>query len=378
VRHKLKLPVSQEAFLSDFWQQSHLFMPAALPDFQPPLSRHEVAGLAFEDEIESRLVEQSPEGWSLFHGPFTEEDYIREHPWTLLVQAVDQVIDSVAQLHTLADFIPRWRIDDVMVSYSNDGASVGPHFDNYDVFLLQGEGQKLWKIGQQCNENTSHLAGSELRILEDFEPSDEYLLNPGDVLYVPPGLAHWGISQGEGTTFSLGFRAPGINHMLSRRVDLALEGLSHDALYADAKRLASTRPGEISDRDISNAVEQVTRVFESALGDEAWFGELVTEPRYEIEVDHAECESMRTLLTDGANTAAMNGDSRLAWQAVATGVLVYANGEHLRVSAEMLPALEVLCEGGTLKARSLSEILQSETGRVLLNFLIDSGCIHVQ
>jgi 50S ribosomal protein L16 3-hydroxylase len=288
------------------------------------------------------------------------------------------MIERVAELRGVAGFIPCWRVDDVMVSYANDGGSVGPHFDNYDVFLIQGEGQKLWRIGQHCDENTPLLPDSDLRILKDFELQCEYLLNPGDVLYVPPGVAHWGVSQGESTTFSLGFRAPALNHMLSRRVDSLLESLSADALYEDVGRVASVRPGEITTKDISSAVRKVTQAFAAALGDETWFGELVTEPRYEIEVEPGECELMRSRITEDTTEIQLNLDSRVAWQEAGEEILVYANGEHCRVSSGALPALTTLIERGTLKGQSLDEILQSRSGRVLIDFLIDSGSINVQ
>ena len=138
-----ELNLDREDFLARYWQRKPLLIRQAINNFHPPLSSHQLAGLALEDEVESRIIEPSGNGWTLHHGPFSNADYQRQNPWTLLVQAVDHYIPEVARLRRTVDFIPQWRVDDVMVSYAVDGGSVGPHYDNYDVFLLQGEGERL-------------------------------------------------------------------------------------------------------------------------------------------------------------------------------------------------------------------------------------------
>ena len=181
-----ELNVDRESFLAQYWQRKPLLMRAAIDNFKPPLSSHKMAGLALEEQVESRIIEQRGADWLLHHGPFSSRDFQRNDPWTLLVQAVDHYIPEVAELRKLVDFIPSWRVDDVMASYAVDGGSVGPHYDNYDVFLLQGEGERLWKLGQFCDESSALLPHDELRILSLFECQHEYLLRPGDMLYVPP------------------------------------------------------------------------------------------------------------------------------------------------------------------------------------------------
>ena len=152
-----ELNLDREDFLARYWQNKPLLIRGAIKNFKPPLSSHALAGLALEDDIESRLVEYRDKQWQLHHGPFRNADFHRDNPWTLLVQAVDHFIPEVAALRKLVDFLPQWRVDDVMVSYAVDGGSVGPHYDNYDVFLLQGEGQRLWKLGQFCDGSTALL-----------------------------------------------------------------------------------------------------------------------------------------------------------------------------------------------------------------------------
>ena len=177
-----------DSFLRDYWQQKPLLIRGPWEAWRNPLDPDELAGLACEAQIESRLVVGGEGKWAVEHGPFGEVRFAKlgMEPWTLLVQAVDHHIPEVAALLAPFRFIPNWRIDDVMVSYATDGGGVGPHYDQYDVFLIQGPGQRRWRVGQHCNANSALLPHEDLRLLADFEATDEYLLEPGDILYIPP------------------------------------------------------------------------------------------------------------------------------------------------------------------------------------------------
>src|SRR5690606_1072476 len=181
-----------------------------------PLSPEELAGLACESFVESRLVSRSNDDWRMRNGPFRERDFLKlpERDWTLLVQAVDQWLPEVRKLLRHVDFLPSWRVDDVMISYATPGGGVGPHFDYYDVFLVQGLGSRVWKLGQWCTAADELRSESGLKLLRHFETRAEYTLHPGDVLYVPPGLAHWGTSIDNSLCYSLGFRAPSVAELL--------------------------------------------------------------------------------------------------------------------------------------------------------------------
>lgn len=217
-------------FLAEYWQKKPLLIKNALADV-PTLSADELAGLSMEDDIESRLVleDQHGSGWQLRPGPFSEQELqgLPDSHWSLLVQAVDQWLPEVHALLDHFSFLPRWRLDDIMVSLSADQGSVGPHFDNYDVFLLQTSGQKRWRIGQVCDADTPLVENAPLCLMQDFQQQEEYLLEPGDMLYLPPRLAHWGIAEGESMTFSIGFRAPTAVELLD---DLATELLANPKL----------------------------------------------------------------------------------------------------------------------------------------------------
>jgi 50S ribosomal protein L16 3-hydroxylase len=372
-----ELNLDRESFLARHWQTRPLFIAGAVRNFKPPFSRHQLAGLALEEEVESRIIECSDDQWQLHHGPFANSDFDRKLPWTLLVQAVDHYIPAVAQLRKLIDFIPQWRVDDVMVSYAVDGGSVGPHFDNYDVFLLQGEGERLWKLGQFCDESTPLLPHDDLRILRDFECTAEYLLGPGDMLYVPPGIAHWGIAQGDCTTFSIGFRAPRINDMVSRWADQLLEQMEPQDFYRDARQEPATRPGEIRPRDLQRAMAQLQAALDQASGNH-WFGELVTEPRYDLGELDCELDEALAALADGTEFVALSAAAKLAWQQEAEGITVFANGESQTFDESVLPGLVILCDSWRLASTDLEDALADTNTYTLLEYLLRSGCLYVQ
>src|SRR5690606_32440789 len=240
--------ISAREFLRDYWQKKPLLIRQAIPDFQNPLSPDELAGLSLEEEVESRLViEHGDSPWELRRGPFAEDTYqqLPERDWTLLVQAVDQLVPEVAELLQHFRFLPNWRIDDVMISYATDGGGVGPHFDNYDVFLLQAHGRRRWRIGRQKDKTLR--PGLPLKILAAFEPEEEHVLEPGDMLYLPPGWAHDGIAEGECMTYSIGFRSPNgaqlAHEVLQRMAEAAAD--EEGAIYRDAQQSAVANPGAI-------------------------------------------------------------------------------------------------------------------------------------
>lgn len=279
-------------FLAEYWQRKPLLIRQALPGFTSPIEADELAGLALEEDIESRLIIESNASpyWSLQCGPFDDESFQSLPPshWTLLVQAVDQWGPEVHDLLSHFDFLPQWRVDDIMLSYAADQGSVGPHFDQYDVFLLQGEGQRRWRLGQHCDINTPLLKGPELRIVDNFEQSEEWLLEPGDMLYLPPGLAHWGIAEGECMTYSIGFRAPSATELLS---DLATELLSRNSatdplVYRDPTLTSAMAKGAIDERFIDEVRSLLLRQLDDREQLAKWFARFMTTRKYpDLELD---------------------------------------------------------------------------------------------
>jgi 50S ribosomal protein L16 3-hydroxylase len=372
-----QLNLDRASFLDEYWQRKPLLIRNGAANFSPPLSSDHLAGLALEEHVESRLIEQRNDCWQQLHGPFCTADFTREHPWTLLVQAVDHYVEEVAALQALFDFIPRWRMDDVMVSYAVDGGSAGPHYDNYDVFLLQGEGQRLWRIGQHCDSSTALLPHEDMRLLKHFATREEFLLDPGDILYVPPGIAHWGIAVGECTTFSIGFRAPTVNDLVSRWTEQLLMQSDEEQFYRDAGRAPSTRAGEIATADLERALAQLRDALAQNVSNQ-WFGELVTEPRYDIEPEQEETERAAALLHSDAQTVSLQPGAKLAWQEDGTGLIVYANGESFACGAPAMASLVILCDRQNLEGDTLDKALGDSDTANMLERLVQNGCLHVE
>ncbi|MDA7589491.1 cupin domain-containing protein [Porticoccaceae bacterium] len=278
--HSILGDLTADQFLAEYWQKKPLLIRNAIPNFEPPIDGDDLAGLSLEAEVESRLV--IGDDWALEHGPFEESRFasLPEQNWSLLVQGVDLWVPEVADLLSSFDFLPSWRVDDIMVSYAEDGGNVGPHFDYYDVFLIQGEGQRHWQIGQLCSEADLHTDSTALKILKNLKVSDEWTLNPGDMLYLPPKIAHHGVAIGQCTTFSVGFRAPAATEMLD---DLATELLSRDITpnHLQDPPLKAAMANE----PISGAyIQQVKELLQQTLDDEQmlgeWFAQFMTEPKY--------------------------------------------------------------------------------------------------
>ena len=270
-----------DGFLQEYWQQKPLLIRQALPGYISAISPDELAGLALEEEVESRLVVGGGNNWSLRHGPFTEQDFLDlpQQDWTLLVQAVDLWVPQVQQLLELFAFLPLWRLDDVMVSFACPGGSVGPHFDQYDVFLLQVAGTRRWQIGGQCDGSTPLKADCQIRMLESFSSREEWLLEPGDMLYLPPGIAHWGVAESECLTYSIGFRSPNIADLLA---DLAVELMAqgYDAHYRDPAMSQALAGPDIAQAFVAQAKQQLWQAIDNddLIGD--WFARFMTAPKY--------------------------------------------------------------------------------------------------
>jgi 50S ribosomal protein L16 3-hydroxylase len=271
-----------EPFLRDYWQQRPLLIRNPWHEWSNPIDPEELAGLACEPGVESRLVTQAPERWSLEHGPLPETRFaeIDRPGWTLLVQAVDHHVDAVAALLEPFRFIPNWRLDDVMVSYAADGGGVGAHFDQYDVFLVQGLGRRRWQVGARCDDSTPLLPDEDLRRLAHFEPTDEWVLEPGDMLYVPPGFAHNGVAVGDDCmTYSIGFRAPSRSELIAGWSESVLDTLVDDDRYADPGLAPQDNPGEIAAPALARLQAMVAEAMLDPDAFARWFGAFTTAPK---------------------------------------------------------------------------------------------------
>lgn len=366
-------------FLRDYWQKKPLLVRQAIPDFESPISPDELAGLALEEEVESRLViEHGERPWELQRGPFNEDTFqaLPERDWTLLVQAVDQFVPEVAELLEDFKFLPKWRIDDLMISFAAPGGGVGPHFDNYDVFLLQAHGHRRWQIGQMCDADSPLLPHADLKILAQFEPTDEWVLAPGDMLYLPPCLAHCGTAEDDCMTYSVGFRAPSAAEVLTHFTDFLGQFLPDEERYSDADIQPSEDPNQIQ-RD---ALERLKALLNEHMSDErllmTWFGQFMTEPKYPELVAGIEIEEEEFLgaLEDGA-IIIRNPSARMAWSEVGEDLVLFASGQSRLVSANLRELLKLICSADALHVENLGTWLADDEGRTLLWELVKQGSL---
>jgi len=366
-------------FLRDYWQKKPLLVRQAFPDFESPIDPDELAGLALEEEVESRLVlEHGERPWELRRGPFAEDAFatLPERDWTLLVQAVDQFVPEVAELLEHFRFLPSWRIDDVMVSFAAPGGSVGPHFDNYDVFLLQGHGKRNWKVGQMCDSDSPLLEHTDLRILAEFEQSGEWTLEPGDMLYLPPRLAHYGVAEDDCLTYSVGFRAPSAAEVLTHFTDFLSQFLPDEERYSDADAQPAADPHQIQ----HDALDRLKALLAEHMGDErlllTWFGQFMTEPRYPELVSGEELseEDLIDSLEQGA-ILIRNPSARMAWSEVDDNLLLFASGQSRLLSGHLRELLKLVCAADALHVENLAQWLEDEEGLTLLCQLVKQGSL---
>ena len=245
--------IDEQHFLNEIWQKKPLLIRQAFPDFVTPLPADELAGLSLEPDTTGRIITQEDNGaFALEHGPFDEDRFatLTGNQWSLLVTDVEKHVPQFIAWLLPFRFIPDWRIDDLMVSYAPDGGSVGAHVDEYDVFLLQASGVRTWRIDARSDTAHQMRVDGDLKTLANFEPTDEWDLIAGDMLYLPPGMAHHGIAKGEDcTTWSIGFRAPRLPDFIARVSELLSEKMTQQHRYTDG-RMKPARPGEISRESI--------------------------------------------------------------------------------------------------------------------------------
>lgn len=354
-------------FMRRYWQKKPLLVRAALPAARPFVERPRLFELAARDDVESRLVVHDRSGWTLRHGPFARRALppLQQPRWSLLVQGLDLHLDAAHELLQRFRFVPDARLDDVMVSYASDGGGVGPHFDSYDVFLLQIQGRRRWRIGRLGRPQL--LPDVPLKILANFEPEQEWLLEPGDMLYLPPRWAHDGIAEGECMTCSIGFRAPGrveLARALLQRLVEEEDAVSGAPLYRDPAQPATAEPARIPAALRDFAADAVQRALAAPGWLDTALGEVLSEPKPAVWFDagaavpeHAGARlDRRTRMLHDARRIYINGESYRAGGRDATLMRQLADTRRLaasdvgRLSADARALLDEWAEAGWLRA----------------------------
>lgn len=339
------LGMTPEVFLRDYWQKKPLLIRNAFPDFETPVQPEDLAGLACEEGALSRIVmhDRANDRWTLRHGPFEEEEFpgMPHQDWTLLVQDVDKWDADIAALLEHFTFLPRWRIDDVMISFAAPGGSVGAHVDQYDVFLLQAKGHRRWQIDAGANPPLDFRPDVDLKLLREFTPTHDWVLGPGDMLYLPPGVPHNGVAEDACLTFSVGMRAPSAAELLGDFVDTLAADADEALRYADPDLAPPADPGEIDVAAMNRAVEALNLLRMNdpdRLGD--WFGRFITVYRAAGEVHPGEQTRSRIEIEwDLEHGAVLHRHpwSRMAWRrAHAKGqpARLFVSGQEYSLPAE--------------------------------------------
>lgn len=369
-----------EGFLRDYWQKKPLLIRNPWDSWVNPIEPDELAGLACEDEVESRLVTQTHDGLKLEHGPLPDSRFgqLGKDPWTLLVQAVDHHVPDVAALIEPFRFVPNWRVDDVMVSYATDRGGVGPHFDRYDVFLLQGLGKRRWQIGALCDDTTELRPHDDLRLLANFEATAEWILEPGDILYVPPRVAHDGVALGDDCmTYSIGFRAPSRAELIGHWCQHLLADMEHDDLYEDPNLRTQENPGEISPQAIARLHAMVA---EKVLDRDAfarWFG-IHNSARKHPDVDWRPddsigVEDLRASLAEGSPLS-RNPASRFSFvRQDANSILLFVDGQSFECAGETMAFAERICAADRI--HGAASLIGSASVEALILKLLNEGSV---
>lgn len=361
--HPLGMP--PERFLRDYFHKRPLLIRNAFPGFETPVMPEDLAGLACEDGVLARLIEhdRADDGWKVRTGPFAEADFpdMPDHDWTLLVQDVDKWDPDVRVLLEKFRFLPRWRIDDIMISFAATGGSVGAHVDHYDVFLLQAWGHRRWMIDSSVAmgrkaPDLSFRDDVDIKLLRTFTPTHDWVLAPGDMLYLPPLVPHHGVAEGPCLTFSVGMRAPSSAELIGDYLDTLIEDADEAIRYHDEDLQAQADPYEIDDAAMRRAIEALNALRMNdadKLGD--WFGRFITTYRASGEV------APPPELPERAEVEAAFGQgltlerfpwARLAWRKASKGATLFCSGLALPVGiadARLLAPAETV--DGQLYAR---------------------------
>lgn len=348
------------AFLRDYWQKRPLLIRGAFPGFEAPIMPNDLAGVACEPGALARLVthERKRDRWRVRSGPFDASIFAKlpKRDWTLLVQDCDKWFAEVGALLARFDFLPAWRLDDIMVSYATDGGSVGAHVDQYDVFLLQALGRRRWQISTDVDAPKAFRAGVELKLLREFAPTDDFVLEPGDMLYLPPGVPHHGVSIGECMTFSVGLRAPSAAEALLDFAEYIEQAHGDEPRYADPDLALPPDPSAIDARAIERIGELLRGCASDATALREWFPRFIT--RYRAAV--AAAPRRRKLTSDEiARRLARGGELwRFPWSRAATlHATLFLGGEAFACSTRLA---RLLAGSGPLVEAQLQGLTAAE------------------
>jgi 50S ribosomal protein L16 3-hydroxylase len=365
-------------FMQQYWQKQPLLIKQGFKNFQDPLSANELAGLALEDDVESRLVECRDGNWQLETGPFEDFSRYGDKDWTILVQAVDHWHPPAAELIEPFRFIPNWRIDDLMVSFSTPGGGVGPHLDQYDVFIIQGEGKRHWRVGMPDASLKQFCPHPRLLQVTPFTACIDVIMEPGDILYIPPGCPHEGISLENSLNYSVGFRAPAQKDLLTGLADYLLDNDISGKRFSDPQRSLTGNIGAISEQDLDQVQQLLVQLVSDRDKLPLWFGQYITQAKHELDQQepdpHYQAEEIAEYLEEGSVLARLGGLRCSYYQTnESSDIQLFINGTTIVLPAEEQMTAQLLCDSKRIDQQQCLHFTAREERLLLLTDLINQG-----
>src|SRR5450830_1190929 len=352
-KNSIPLPLlgglSPDQFFSEYWHKKPLVIRQAIPGFSPLLTSEELFELAGLDDVESRLITFFKERWEMKNGPINKIPVKEKKDWTLLVQGVNLHDEAADDLLRQFSFIPDARLDDLMISYAADGGGVGPHFDSYDVFLLQAHGQRRWQISAQKDLSLVH--GMPLKILKNFKSEQEFVLEPGDMLYLPPHYAHDGVAVGECMTYSIGFRAPAYQELGEAFLQFMADSIDLPGRYADPELTQAKHPAELPAQLLSSVTDEINKMRFTDDDITIFLGEYLSEPKATVFFDPAEKALTPARFAQAANKRGIKLSRKT--QMLYRGKHVFINGESFAVGRADKVLLSALADERRLEKTAL-------------------------
>ena len=380
--------LTPEQFLKEYWQKKPLLIKGAFKNFTDPIDANELAGLAMENEIESRIIANQNNKWQVEQGPFESFDKFGEQNWTLLVQAVNNWSRKTQTLLAAVDFIPKWRIDDVMVSFSTPNGGVGAHFDQYDVFIIQGEGRRRWKVGAPDSSLKQLLPHPDLKQVSDFVPVIDEITEAGDLLYIPPNHPHNGVSIENSMNFSIGFQAPNNQELWSSFADKLIDENLGETRFPDKDRLLTESPEQLLHADIA----KLKAFMQAQLDDDSLFtpfiGKYLTQNHHALEilipVSPITQEKLTDILSEPENTLVpVSGIKSLIvpfqqeHEQEQTSFLCI-NGESFLIDKETIELATYLTKPHILTTKQVKSLMYCLKNKQLLTSVLNMGFWYVE
>ncbi|MFK5985489.1 MAG: cupin domain-containing protein [Pseudomonadota bacterium] len=374
--------ISIDDFLHNYWQKKPLLIRQAIPAFKSLITAEELAGLSLEEHIESRLmIEQGLDGqtpWQVKTGPLEEELFAQlpETNWTLLVQEANHHLPQLQELTDYFSFIPNWRFDDVMISYAVKNGSVGPHSDQYDVFLLQAEGQRHWHIAEYATTDKDLIENIDCRILKEFHSQQDWVLNPGDMLYLPPGVLHHGIAIDDCMTYSIGYNARTNGDILTGIIPYVMESGLLNNYYRDPELIQQLSSGEISNIALDKMQQQLQELFKDKQQLRHFFASYLTESlnphNMPYEQEPITITQLKAYL-DEQGYLYRNEVYRYAYIITDDGLYnLYINSHKIELSKQLMEFIPVLTGNRILKAELISNFIHLDGWTEFIHFLINN------